>query len=180
MNPTFDAYWKAEAERWDAYAPPYIVGDTLEEELTSAGIIHFTERELTVNGGEVLLPPRIAWVAAIVLCKLAEQMRAACGSPIEITSWWRPEAVNKKRGGAPLSDHLWACALDAHFQSQEARRKAMKEVLGPLWRQGPSMLSIGVGRAMLHVGRFAPQTLKHGHRLWKYGDVTTEEMRYGL
>jgi hypothetical protein len=185
MKPTLEEYWRTDGHLWfDAATLLGIDIDprarTLNDYVRMAKIRYFTVAELTdahVAGfPDKLVPPPCAWLAAVVLLIVADRLREAAGGPVKLRNWWRPEAYNKAVEGAARSDHKWACALDLDFEGFWARRRAQREVLMPLWRDGRYKLSIGVGYKTLHVGCFAPETLRLGvQRQWRYGSLPREE-----
>ena len=82
---------------------------------------HFTLGELTKTSvkGVNNVPPQEAIENLTRVCEWLEHLRAqynllySDGShPIVINSGYRSEAVNKKVGGSPTSNHLTGCAVD--------------------------------------------------------------------
>ncbi|MBR2776969.1 MAG: hypothetical protein IKD75_07700 [Prevotella sp.] len=97
---------------------------------------HFTLGELTVTNVKTAdgnIPSHVAIENLKRLCEWLEHLRAQYnllygdGShPIIINSGYRSEAVNKKVGGAPNSNHLSGCAADIHvYGVEEAMRYAV-------------------------------------------------------
>jgi Peptidase M15 len=82
---------------------------SLDEPISSASP-HFTWREATRNGTRIPDSPEVT--ANIILCaKNMEIVRDRFG-PLEITSWYRPKALNKRVGGASKSQHIRGLAVD--------------------------------------------------------------------
>lgn len=96
---------------------------------------HFTLGELTKTSvkGVNNVPPQEAIENLKRVCEWLEHLRAqynllySDGShPIVINSGYRSEAVNKKVGGSPTSNHLTGCAVDIKvFGIEEALRYAV-------------------------------------------------------
>ena len=97
---------------------------------------HFTLGELTktsVKTKDGNIPSHVAIENLKRLCEWLEHLRAqynllySDGShPIIINSGYRSEAVNRKVGGAPNSNHLTGCAVDIKvFGIEEALRYAV-------------------------------------------------------
>ena len=75
---------------------------------------HFTlaEAEVTQTGIPNKIPKELIGNAVFTASKM-ELVRAILGGlPILVNSWYRSDAVNKKVGGVPNSDHKDACAVD--------------------------------------------------------------------
>ena len=96
---------------------------------------HFSLGELTKTSvkGVDNVPPKEAIENLKRVCEWLEHLRAqynllySDGShPIIINSGYRSEAVNKKVGGSPTSNHLTGCAVDIKvFGIEEALRYAV-------------------------------------------------------
>ncbi|NJL81816.1 MAG: peptidase M15 [Chloroflexaceae bacterium] len=75
---------------------------------------YFTVREVT-NGDPRRIPQDDAIKANIVsLAQELDRVREAWGSPILVTSWYRPRAINQAVGGAENSQHILGIAADIH------------------------------------------------------------------
>jgi len=164
--------------------------------MAAAGVQYFSAEEVARpfrKWPALLLPPTYAWIGIAVLGTIADRLRELVGRPVKLRNWWRPEDYNEMVKGAEYSDHLWACAIDLDFTGMWwtavfARRKAQRWLRstfgGILIRQdvnGKPLIpaiyySLGIGWRTLHVGLFAPRTLKVGrHRRWKYGKLPSTE-----
>lgn len=75
---------------------------------------YFTVGEVTNN--ETRRIPRSADVCnnILTLAKELDKIREAWGSPIIVTSWYRPYSVNKSVGGSRYSQHLTGRAVDIY------------------------------------------------------------------
>jgi len=195
IEPSLEAYWKQHTKTWTelagklgAFALPapedfensYIGLDAYLQ--TAGGITHFPAREVVKHSYP--WPPQLCWPGALVHCLLAEKMRPFNGGrPLNLRHWYRSWSFNLVRRGAPRSDHLWACAVDLDFVglwalAVAARRRAQRWLLKESGIE-QKVISLGVGWRTLHVGLFAPETLKAGcHRRWKYGKLPTTEKLY--
>jgi len=86
---------------------------------------------------------------------------------------YRPKRFNKEVGGAPGSDHIYACAVDIDWTTDHDRMRALG-ILSRLYATKVFKLSIGTmargveGRRM-HIGVWAPKTMAVGQRTWPYG-----------
>lgn len=73
---------------------------------------YFTVREVT-NGDRRRLPSEDEIKANIFqLARELDIVREAWGSPIIVTSWYRPAAINRSVGGARNSQHLYGKGVD--------------------------------------------------------------------
>lgn len=132
--------------------------------------------------GTLLLPPRPmeTWPVMLLLCAIADMLRDAVG-PVALRNIYRPGPggllwdgsepgnVNKWVGGSPASDHIWACAADLDFNGR--KMVTAKRVLKPILTANVNLLpsSVGWGKSFVHLGLWAPQTVKLGKcRRWSY------------
>lgn len=110
---------------------------------------YFTEHEVT-NGDSRRIPPRGSDVERNVLAMAREldKIRAEWGSPIGVTSWNRPPAVNREVGGATFSQHLTGAAVDIY--TMDGRDYEFEDFLDAHWGGG---LGYGVasGRGFTHL-----------------------------
>lgn len=128
------------------------------------------QRDVAIGLGypaAVLLPRIGIWHRGALCALVADKMRDAAGGSVVLRNWYRPADYNRAVGGAKASDHVGAYAVDLDFQSAKARRRAVEDVIGPLWETGQWELSIGVGHRTVHLGIMAGR----GQRSWKYGKL---------
>ncbi len=144
-----------------------------QEYLTASGVRHFTAQEMTrphnaeaarQAGYSELLPDYDYWPRGAALALIADQIRDLLGEAVVMRNWWRPEAYNRRVGGAEHSDHLTASAVDLDYRSSQSRQRAEEW----LWTQYHSLdwlqMSLGLGARTTHVGILSPR----GHRHWYY------------
>lgn len=98
-----------------------------------------------------------------------EAIRAAWGSPIAITSWYRPEPINRMVGGVPGSKHVTGEAIDFYPRSGGLDR--FYQWLRVRWTGG---FGDGRDRGFIHIdnhtgaGRFVPGAGVLPAREWNY------------
>lgn len=71
---------------------------------------HFTLGEAACHDGTPV--PAGLYFNALRVADAAEVVRARWGLPLTVLSWYRPEAYNRRVGGAEDSMHVWALAMD--------------------------------------------------------------------
>jgi hypothetical protein len=113
---------------------------------------------------ELLIPAAERWPRLGALALAAERARVITGEPIFIRHAWRPLVYNQKCGGAPMSDHLSATALDLDFKRVHSLMEAVDDLFGPMYHTGMFGMSLGLGKTVLHVGLWSPR----GQRRWFY------------
>jgi len=95
----------------------------------------------------------------LALAKELDKVRAKWGSPIQVTSWYRPPAVNRAVGGATRSQHLTGSAVDI-FPSQGNIYDFQEWLDEGLWRD--RALGYGASRDFVHCD------LRHRRIRWYY------------
>lgn len=73
---------------------------------------HFTLRELLPRGHKGEVPAEILAALLDLTEQILEPARALLGSPMRVTSGWRPADYNEKVGGEKLGDHPAGRAAD--------------------------------------------------------------------
>jgi len=146
--------------------------------LREVGVLFTNGREVTTPnhpdkaealGYDFFILPNTMWLVYGVQLTVFDRLRRVANSPVRIRNVWRPRDYNLKVSSAPYSDHVWGCGMDLDFKTLFARRRASKLVQS-FWATEAFQLSVGTGRRTIHLGMFAPQTLKMGkQRQWKYG-----------
>lgn len=92
--------------------PPKTWRDVNWSDFNSQVSKYFTLREVT-NGDRRRLPSCDEVKNNIfTLAQELDKVRSAWRSPIIVTSWYRPPAINKAVGGASSSQHLYGKAVD--------------------------------------------------------------------
>lgn len=190
---SLEAYWEACAHYWRALLTlqrvPGHLHDPVEQfpetveglqlYLTAGGVRYFNAFELVtphhrdlahVLGYDVFLLPRQMWPMTLGMALCADALRSEARGPVKARNTWRPRKYNCKVTSAIHSDHVWGCGWDLDFASWTARRRASR-VVQAWWDSGLLQVSVGTGRRTIHLGLFAPQTLKIGkQRRWTYGN----------
>lgn len=122
----------------------------------------FAESDVT-NGDDRRIPAKGSEVERNVLTMAAEldKIRQEWGSPIGVTSWYRPYAVNLEVGGVFNSQHITGGAVDVY--TLDDREYEFEDFLDRHWGGG---LGYGVGSRR----RFTHLDLREGG--WRRGAGT--------
>lgn len=120
----------------------------LEEYLRSCGasMHHISTRELTAlpRTGDFAIPARELWPRVVRTVRVWERIRERFGSPIMITSGYRPEQYNRAIGGVAQSMHVMGAALDFTVDDVAKREQLAKIALDVFHERGP-VDAIGLG-----------------------------------
>jgi putative chitinase len=95
----------------------YKVGDINWNDFNCPISQFFTVGEVVKNSKN-RMPTKEGKQRAIALAKELDKIRIDTNSPIIVTSWSRPPAVNKSVGGATNSQHLYGGAVDIFCKGQ--------------------------------------------------------------
>jgi putative chitinase len=109
----------------------------------------FTVGEVTQNDDRRIPTPGSEVEQNIfALAKELDKVREAWGGPIGVTSWYRPQAINRQVGGASNSQHLYGSAADIY--PMDERGMHFEQWLDEQWGGG---LGYGQesGRGFTHV-----------------------------
>lgn len=125
--------------------------DRISEYFTVGEATNFSKERIPTDPQ---IPANIVQLAAEL-----DKIRKEWGSPIRVTSWYRPPAVNKRVGGAKNSQHLYGLAADIY--PENGKRAEFEEWLDKRW---PNALGYGQrsGRGFTHVD------LRPGRIRWNY------------
>ena len=105
LETTFEPEKQHRAIRLPGYSSPFYLDDPI------TGCENFTWAEATRNGQRLPLA-KVNVLSIIKIAQNLELVRDKIGRPIQITSWYRPPAVNRSVGGASNSRHLVGDAAD--------------------------------------------------------------------
>jgi uncharacterized protein YcbK (DUF882 family) len=95
---------------------------------------HFTWAEATKNGSRIPESERITRNIIRIATELEDIREAFDGRSINITSWYRPPAINRAVGGAKFSKHLDGHAVDIQIEGLDPRTVANK--IAETWEGG--------------------------------------------
>ena len=109
---------------------------------------YFSVSEVTQNDSRRTPPvgsdiEREIFRLAIELDKIREEW----GSPVLVTSWYRPPVVNRAVGGSPYSQHLYGRAVDIRPSNRESLPK-FEKFLDQYWF---GALGYGSHRGFVHL-----------------------------
>ena len=82
----------------------------------------------------------------LVMAKELDKIREDWGSPILVTSWYRPPAVNEEVGGAAQSKHLTGRAVD--IKPANGKMYQFRKFLNAGWNDA---LGEGSERGFIHI-----------------------------
>lgn len=151
---------------WYAYIPHWqIEGDlspsTVDWHDPNSKVSEFfTVAEVTQNDDR-RIPRDVSTQESILsLAKELDKIRMAWGSPIGITSWYRPADVNAEVGGVSNSQHILGSAVDIYPMQGDGIK--FENWLDVKW--GDRALGYGqaAGRGFTHID------LREGFRRWDY------------
>jgi putative chitinase len=101
----------------------------------------FTVGEATQNDDRRIPTPGSEVEANILaLAKELDKVRKEWGSPIGVTSWYRPPTINREVGGVSNSQHITGCAADIY--PLNGKDMAFEQFLDKHWGGG-----LGYGQA---------------------------------
>ena len=120
---------------------------------------YFTVREVT-NGDRRRIPTDDTIKQNIfTLAQELDKVREAWGSPILVTSWYRPPAINRAIGGATRSQHILGKAAD--IKPVQGDLYKFQDWLDKVAWKGKA-LGYGAKKGFVHVD------LRPGHIRWNY------------
>jgi putative chitinase len=119
---------------------------------------HFTVGEVSHNSKERIMYHPVHRANALRLAAELDKVREAWGKPIGVTSWYRPEAVNRRIGGARNSQHLNGSAADIYPIGGDIW--AFQKWLDKFW--GGKALGYGARKGFVHLD------LRPGRIRWNY------------
>lgn len=102
----------------------------------------------------------------IALAKELDKVRADFGQPITVTSWYRPEAINRAVGGVRNSTHIQGIAADIRPSKGDVR--AFQDWVRPRWF---GALGLGAQKGFVHLDIRNGKGFQSGGRrgaIWNY------------
>lgn len=119
---------------------------------------YFTVGEVTQRDKQRIPKTEDVKANIVKLAKELDKVRRAWGKPIEVTSWYRPPAVNKAVGGVSNSQHINGSAADIRPIGGDIN--AFQKWLDKFW--GDKALGYGAKKGFVHVD------LRLGKIRWNY------------
>jgi uncharacterized protein YcbK (DUF882 family) len=119
---------------------------------------YFTVGEVTQRDKQRIPKTEAVKANVVKLAKELDKVRQAWGKPIEVTSWYRPPAVNKAVGGVSNSQHINGSAADIRPIGGDIH--AFQKWLDKFW--GDKALGYGAKKGFVHVD------LRLGKIRWNY------------
>lgn len=117
---------------------------------------HFSPVEITRyadrttgRGVKNELPPQELWGNLVPTIRVLDELRAAIGKPIVLTSIYRGPAYNKAVGGVSGSQHLRNAAID--FQVRGMSPRAVYNRLLEMRRAGKFKGGLGLYSTFVHI-----------------------------
>ena len=127
---------------------------------------YFTVAEVTQNDSR-RIPTQQADIDDILrLAKELDRVREAWGSPIGVTSWFRPEPINRQVGGVQGSQHTYGRAADIYTMDSDGFSQRDREFENWLDQKAWSNMALGYG---VSAGRgFTHIDTRAGRIRWNY------------
>jgi ribosomal protein L13E len=124
---------------------------------------HFTVGEVT-NKDPQRRPQKGSQVEknCLALARALDEVREQWGGPIGVTSWYRPEHVNRAVGGVPGSQHILGLAADIYTFDVSREREFEDWLDRGLWKDKALGYGVRSGRGFTHVD------LRAGRIRWTY------------
>lgn len=118
---------------------------------------HFTVKEVTKGDNARIPTDKTIESNILTLAKQLDTIRDIWGSPIGVTSWYRPPKVNAAVGGASNSQHLYGKAADIYPIGKDINQ--FQKWLDTYWDKA---LGYGARRGFVHLD------LRPGRIRWHY------------
>lgn len=124
---------------------------------------YFTVGEVT-NRDPQRIPQRGSEVEknCLALARALDDVREQWGGPIGVTSWYRPEHVNRAVGGVPGSQHILGLAADIYTFDSSREREFEDWLDRDPWKDRALGYGVRSGRGFTHVD------LRSGRIRWTY------------